>query len=60
MEYNKIKPIICITKYDLLNKINSLGPFGHGYDMPLIGVKNNDFNINCINIFRMIINKIVV
>ena len=31
--------------YDLLNKINSLGPFGHGYDMPLIGVKNNDFNL---------------
>ena len=30
----------------LLNDINALGPFGHGYEMPLVGVKNNNYEIN--------------
>ena len=27
----------------LVNDINSLGPFGNGYEMPIIGIKNNNY-----------------
>lgn len=32
----------------LLNDINSLGPFGNGYEMPIIGIKNKDYTTSII------------